>query len=72
MATILMEIMAFIGILEALASNDRKKNGRARLKDERQDCVSRRENLKIETLIWNVAAVAMCENAITERMTRAI
>ena len=58
-ATMLMEMMAFIGTLEALSSNERKKNERARLNDERGDCLSRRANLKIETWIWNVAAVAV-------------
>ena len=72
MATILMATMALIGILAALASNGRKKNERARPKDERGDCLSHRANLKIETWILNVVAVAMCENAIVERMLRAL
>ena len=72
MATILMATMALIGILAALASNGRKKNERARPKDERGDCLSHRANLKIETWILNVVAVAMCENAIVERMLSAL
>ena len=56
MATILMATMALIDILTALASNGRKKNERARPKDERGDCLSRRANLKIETWILNVVA----------------
>ena len=72
MATILMATMALIGILAALASNGRKKNEHARPKDERGDCLSRRANLKIETWILNVVAVAMCENAIVERTLRAL
>ena len=72
MATILMATMVLIGILAALVSNGRKKNERARPKDERGDCLSRRANLKIETWILNVVAVAMCENAIVERMLRAL
>ena len=72
MTTMLMAIMAFIGLLEALASNGRKKNERARPKDKRVDCLSRCANLEIETWILNVAAVPMCENTIVERMTRAV
>ena len=72
MATILMATMALIGILAALASNFRKKNERVRPKDERGDCLSHRANLKIETWILNVVAVAMCKNAIVERMLRAL
>ena len=71
MTAILMAIMAFIGLLEALASSDRKKNERTRPKDERGDCLSRRANLKIETWILNVAA-AVCENAIVERKMEAM
>ena len=72
MATILMATMALIGILAALASNGRKKNERARPKDERGDCLSHRANLKIETWILNVVAVAMCEHAIVEQMPKAL
>ena len=72
MATRFMAIMEFIGLLEVLASNDREKNERARPKDEQEDCLSRRANLKIETWIMNVVAVAMCKNAIVERMLRAL
>ena len=67
-ATMLMAMMAFIGILAALVLNGRKKNERARPKDKRGDCLSRRANLKIETWIVDVVAVAMCKNAIVERM----
>ena len=72
MATTLMAIMALIGILAALASNGRKKNECARPKDERGGCLSCRENLKIETWIVNVVAVAMCKNTIVERMLRVL
>ena len=44
MATMVIATMAFIGLLEALASNSRKKNERARPKDERGDCLFRRAN----------------------------
>ena len=72
MAATWMTIMAFIALLEALESNGRKKNERARPKDERGGFLSRRANLKIETWILNVVAVAMCKNAIVERMLRAL
>ena len=72
MVTMLMVTMALIRLLAALALNDRKKNERAKPKDERGDCLSRCANLKIETLIVNVVAVAMCKNAIVKRMTRAM
>ena len=72
MATILMATMALIGILAALASNGRKKNERARPKDERENCLSCRAYLKSETWIWNTAAVVMGKNAIVERMMRAL
>ena len=72
MATILMATMALIGILATLALNGRKKSERARPKDERGDCLSRRVNLKIETWILNVVAVGMCENVIVERMPSAL
>ena len=52
--TMLMKIMAFIGLLEALASDVRKENECARPEDKRGDCLSRCENLKIETWILNV------------------
>jgi hypothetical protein len=69
-------LVAFITFLMALASNGRKKIERARPKDERGDCLSRHANLKVETWILNVAAVAMCENVISkqnvERMKRTL
>ena len=43
-----------------------------RPKDEREDCLSRRANLKIETWIWNVAAAEMCNNVIVKRMLRVL
>ena len=58
-----MVIMTCIGLLEALASNGRKKNERVRLKDERGDCLSRRANLKFKTWIIVVVAVTMYDNA---------
>ena len=64
MGTIFMASMVFIGLLEALASNGRKKNERTRPKDDQEDCLSRCANLKFQTWICNVAAVAMCESAI--------
>ena len=66
MATMLMAIMTFIGFLKALTLNGRKKNECGRPKDEQWDCLSHGANLKIETWIFNVAAVAMCENAIVK------
>jgi hypothetical protein len=67
MAATWTDLLAFITFLIALASNGGKKIERARPKDEREDCLSRRANLKFETWIWNVAAVAMCENAIAKQ-----
>ena len=72
MATMLMAIMPCIGLLEALASNGRKKNERTRPKDKQEDCLSRREHLNIETWLWNVVAVVMYKNTIVERMLRAL
>ena len=53
MVTTWIAIVAIIAFLKVLASNDRKKNGYARLKDEREDFLSCRANFKIETWIWN-------------------
>ena len=72
MATMLMATMAFVGLLATSALNDRKKNDDMRMKDERGNCLSRRANLKIETWLLNVVAVAMCNNEIVERMLRAL
>ena len=63
-----MAMIACSGILAAFVSNGRKKNERARPKDEQGDSLSCRGNLKIETWILNGLAVAMCKNAIVERM----
>jgi hypothetical protein len=60
-------LVGFVTFLKALASNGGKKIERARPKDERGDCLSRRANLKFGTWILNVAAVAMCENAIAKQ-----
>ena len=72
MSTTWIAIVAIITFLKVLASNGRKKNERARPKDERGDCLSHRANLEIETWILNVVAVAMCKNAITEQMLGAL
>jgi len=72
MATMVMATMALIGLITALASIGRKKNERTRPKDEQEDCMSCRANLKIETSILNGDAVTMCKNAIVEQMLRAL
>ena len=70
MATMFTATMALIGLLAALSTNGRKKK-HARPKGERGDSLSRRANLKIETWILNVVAVAMCENVIVKQMLSA-
>ena len=72
MATVVMATMVLIGRITALASSGRKTNERTRPKDEQEDCLSCRANLKIETSILNGVAVTMCKNAIVERMLRAL
>ena len=72
MATMVMATIVLIGLLATLPSSNRKKNECARPKDERGDYLFCRANLKIETLILNVVAVAMYNNVIVERMLRAL
>ena len=69
---VIMAIMTFIVLLEALSPSNRKKNERAIPKNEQGDCLSCCANLKIETWMLNVADVAMYNNAIIERIMRAL
>ena len=72
MATKWIALVAFMTFLWALASNGGKKIEHTRQKDERWNSLSCCANLKIETWILNVAAVAMCKNAIVEQMKRTV
>jgi len=67
MATTWIAMVAFIGFLKALASNGGKRNERARPKEERGDCLSRRAKLKFESSIGgNIDGLVKCENPTVE------
>ena len=66
MAATWMAMVVFIEFLKALASKCGKRNQRARPKEERVNCLSRRAKLKFENSIGNIDGLAKCENLTFE------
>ena len=65
-AALWMAMVIFIELLKALASKCRKRNQRARPKEERGDWLSRCAKLKFESSIGNIDGLVKCENPTVE------